>query len=361
MIRTALIGSGNIVNSHLAATQAVGDRVQLVAAVDIDEARVRAICAENNIPHWYTNAQQMLETEKPDLVHIITPPATHKALIIAALEAGAWVFCEKPLVGSLADFDEITRAEERTGRYCSTVFQWRFGSAGKHVKRLIEQQALGRPLVGVCNTLWYRPQKYYDVTWRGKWATEFGGPTVGLGIHLMDLFLWLYGDWQEVCAMIGTLDRSIEFEDVSMALVRFASGALGSIVNSALSPRQESTLRLDFQRATVEVNTLYRYDNENWRFSLPDNVEDAAAVASWEALTDNIRSNHDVQLGEILDSLARGERPPVSGAEARRILEFITSLYKSAITGQPVQRGSITPDDPFYHAWNGAPQTLEAS
>lgn len=361
MIRTAFIGSGNIVNSHLAATQAVGDRVQLVAAVDIDEARVRAICAENNIPHWYTDTQQMLAAEKPDLVHIITPPATHKALIIEALEAGAWVFCEKPLVGSLADFDEIARAEERTGRYCSTVFQWRFGSAGKHVKRLIEQQAFGRPLVGVCNTLWYRPQKYYDVSWRGKWATEFGGPTVGLGIHLMDLFLWLYGDWQEVHAMIGTLDRLIEFEDVSMAQVRFESGALGSIVNSALSPQQETNLRLDFQRATVEVSTLYRYDNTNWRFSLPDKVEDAEATASWNTLTDNIRSNHEVELGEILDSLERGERPPVSGAEARRILEFITSLYKSAITGQPVQRGSITPDDPFYHAWNGAPQPTEAS
>jgi predicted dehydrogenase len=362
MTRIAIIGTGNIVGSHIAAIKAMGERAQLVAAADIDEARVCAVCAEHGIPQWYTDAREMLAVEQPELVHIATPPAPHKSLIIDCLEAGAWVLCEKPLCASLAEFDEITQAEERTGRYVSTVFQWRFGSAAKHLKTLMQENAFGRPLVGVCNTLWYRTQAYFNVSWRGKWATEFGGPTVGHGIHLMDLFLWLMGDWQEVRAMLGTLERQVEYEDVSMALVRFENGALGSIVNSVLSPRQESHLRLDFQHATVEVSTLYRYDNTNWRFTLPDSVEDALTSERWNALADNIRSNHDVQLGEILDSMARNERPPVSGAEARRILEFIASLYKSALTGQPVQRGDITPDDPFYHATNGAPRlALETS
>ena len=74
----------------------------------------------------------------------------------------------------------------------------------------------------------------------------------------MDLFLWLSDDWQEVGAMTGTLDCAIEADDVSMATVRFSNGALGSIVNSALSPRQETYLRLDFQRATVELRSLYK-------------------------------------------------------------------------------------------------------
>jgi predicted dehydrogenase len=359
MTRTVIVGTGSSVNNHLSALKKLGDRVQLVAAVDVDEARVRTICAENDIPHSYTDVSQMLAAEQPELVQIVTPPATHKALIIECLEAGAWVLCEKPLCASLAEFDEITQAEQRTGRCVSTVFQWRFGSAGKHVKRLIEQQALGRPLVGVCNTLWYRPQKYYEVSWRGKWATEFGGPTVGLGIHLMDLFLWLFGDWQEVRAMIGTLERAVEFEDVALAMVRFESGAMGSIVNSVLSPRQESYLRLDLQRATLEVNALYRYTNENWRFTLPDGVEDAESIAQWNSLQDNTISGHEVQIGEVIASMARGERPPVSGAEARRILEFIASLYKAAMTGHPVRRGEITPDDPFYHATNGVPLKVE--
>ena len=139
-----------------------------------------------------------------------------------------------------------------------------------------------------------------------------------------------------------------------MALVRFKSGAMGSIVNSALSPRQESYLRLDFQKATVEVSALYYYSNEHWKISLPPGVDDPETLAQWQALTDDFPSSHDRQLAEILDSMERNRRPPVSGLEARRILEFAASLYKSAFTGQPVQKGEITPQDPFYFAMNGA-------
>jgi predicted dehydrogenase len=356
--RTAIIGTGGSVNNHLNAVQQMGERVELVAAVDLDEARVKVVCAEREIPRWYTDAADMLAAEQPDLVQIVTPPATHKALIINCLEAGAWVWCEKPLCASLAEFDEISQAEQHTGRYVSTVFQWRTGSAARHVKRLIETNALGKPLVGVCNTLWYRTEAYYSLPWRGKWGTEVGGPTVGLGIHLTDLFLWLMGGWQEVRAMIGTLDRDIEVEDVAMALVRFENGAMGTITNSALSPRQESYLRLDFQQATIEVSSLYRYNNEHWRFNLPDNTTNDKALASWQQLTDNIASSHSVQLGEILDSMDANRRPPVSGDDARTILEFIASLYKSAFTGQPVLRGTITPDDPFYYAMNGSLEAM---
>ena len=357
--RIAIVGTGKSVGNHLSALKKLGERVELVAAVDVDAARVQEVCAENEIPHWYTDTAAMLAAEQPDLVSIITPPASHKALIIQCLEAGAWVYCEKPLCASLAEFDEITAAEERTGRYVSTVFQWRFGSAGQHLKSLISQNALGRPLVGVCNTLWYRPQEYYQSTWRGRYATEVGGPTATLGIHLTDLFLWLMGEWQEVRAMIGTLERSIEVEDVSMALVRFENGAMGSIVNSVLSPRQESYLRLDFQQATVEVNALYRYGNENWRFSVPEGTPSPNASAHWQALVENVPGGHDAQLNEILDCMEKNVRPLVSGHESRRILEFIASLYKAALTGQPVRRGEITPDDPFYHAMNGAPHVVE--
>lgn len=355
--RLALVGTGQSIDNHLSAVRALGDRVTLVAAVDIDEARVKKVCAENHIPNAYTSMTEMLAAEQPELVCIVTPPATHKALCIECLEAGAWVYCEKPLCASLAEFDEIEQAEQRTGNYVSTVFQWRFGSAAKHLKELITTQVLGKPLIGVCNTLWYRTPAYYAVPWRGKWATEIGGPSATLGIHLMDLFLWLWDDWHEVRAMTGTLDREIEVEDVSMAMVRFQSGAMATLTNSALSPRQETYMRLDFQRATVETSALYRYNNDNWRFTAVDH--DAAIEQHWQNLTANFPSRHEVQLGEILDCIVKKQRPPVSGAEARRILEFLASLYKSAFTGQAVLRGSITPDDPFYYTMNGAPHALE--
>ena len=359
--RIAIVGTGASVGNHLKACVALSDRVELVAAVDIDAARVKAVCAENNIPNGYTSMTEMLAQEKPDVVCIVTPPATHKNLVIECLEAGAWVYCEKPLCASLAEFDAIDAAEERTGRYASTVFQWRFGSAGKHLKKLIAAEAFGKPLVGICNTLWYRTQAYYDVVWRGKFETEFGGPTMTLGIHLMDFYLWLMGDWREVRAMTGTLDRNIEVEDVSMVMVRFGNGSLGSIVNSALSPQQETYLRLDFQKATLEMSGLYRYTNDNWTINLPAGVDDPQTLEHWHSLKDNIISNHEIQLAEILDCMATHERPPVSGDEARRILEFAASLYKSAATGQPIMQGSITPDDPYYYSMNGAAEKMVKS
>src|SRR5689334_12142961 len=131
--RVAIIGTGNSVGNHVAAVRYVGDRAKIVAAVDVDEARVKAFCTRNNISSWYTDVGEMLTAVKPDLVHIVTPPATHLPLIVESLEAGAWVFCEKPLCKSLAEFDQIEQAEQRTGRYVSTVAQWRFGSAAQHL------------------------------------------------------------------------------------------------------------------------------------------------------------------------------------------------------------------------------------
>jgi predicted dehydrogenase len=357
--RAAIVGTGSSVGNHLNALKQAGERVEIAAAVDIDEARVKTFCEQNGIPRWYSNTSEMLSSAQPDLVCIVTPPATHLELTLAGLNAGAWVYCEKPLCASLAQFDQIEKAEARTGRYASTAFQWRFGSAAKHVKRLVGAGELGRPLVGVCNTLWYRTLAYYQVPWRGKWATETGGVTSTLGIHITDLLLWLMGEWREVRGMLGTLDRPVEVEDVSMGMVKFENGAMGSIANSVLSPRQETYLRLDFQRATVEVTALYRASNVNWRFSIPDGSPDADTLAHWQTIERDAVGSHGEQLADLLDSMDRGERPLVSGAEARRILEFNASMYKAAFTGLPITRGSITPDDPFYHSMNG--QTVEGA
>ena len=326
----------------------MGERVRVVAAADLDRARVEAFCRAHGIPSPYADVASMLATEQPDLVHIATPPHTHADLAIRCLEAGAGVLCEKPLCGSLAALDRIQTAERETGRYCSSVGQWRFGSGARHFRSLMQEEALGRLLVGICQTTWYRGPRYYQVPWRGTWEMELGGTTLGHGIHAMDLFLWLCGEWEEVAAMTATLDRAIEVDNVSLATVRFASGALGSIVNSALSPRQETHLRFDCQKATVEVTSLYGYANKDWRCTLPEGGADAALLSRWQQVPDDVPAAHAAQLAAVLESLDRGEPPSISSGEARQTLEFITSLYKAADSGQVVRRGSIGPDDPYY-------------
>lgn len=357
--RIVIIGAGAVITSHIKAIAANSDRVELVGVSDIREERVEEVCKLYDIPHGYTDSSKMLTEQQPDLVHIISPPATHLDLITESLEAGAWVLCEKPMSRSMGEHDILTAAEERTGNYVSTVFQWRFGSAGKHMKKLIQSGAFGRPLVILCNTLWYRTQAYYEAPWRGRYENEFGGPTMTLGVHLTDFMLWMMDDWAEVSAMIGTIDHDIEVEDISMAHVLFENDARASIVNSVLSPRQETYLRMDFQKATIELSALYRYTNENWTFSTHPDLEDEGVRAAWDSLTEDFMGSHDQELKEILDAMDNHVRPPASGDESRRILEFNASLYKSGFTGQRVRRGSITPDDPFYYSNNGALEFME--
>jgi predicted dehydrogenase len=349
VIRTAIVGTGGIARAHAEAVSELGDQVELVAAVDVDTKRLESFRETWGVGAGYADIGEMLEKEKPDLVQIATPPALHVPLSIKALEAGAWVLCEKPICGSLAELDRLQEAERKTGRFCSVVFQWRFGPSGQHVRNLIQSEKLGRPLVAVCNTLWYRNQAYYDVPWRGTWQSELGGVSMGQGIHIMDLLLYLLGDWSEIRATIGTLDRTIEVEDVSMAMVRFENGALGSIVNSVLSPRQESYLRMDFERATVELTTLYSYSSDNWKLSPRENAppQELEALQEWQNVPKHKRASHAGPLQHVIDCM-RTNQPPTSGAEARRMVEFLTSLYKSAMTGETVKRGSIQPGDPFY-------------
>ena len=352
--RTAIVGAGRSVGNHLSAVDALPPgRLELAAIVDVDEGRAARSVAGRPGVRGYTDMATMLRAEAPDLVQIVTPPATHLRLAVQAMEAGAWVLCEKPVCMSLAEFDALSAAERASGAFVSAVSQWRYGSAAQHLRSMLSDGMLGRNLLGVCNTLWYRPDSYYQESWHGRWATDAGGPSATLGIHLMDLCLWLMGDWTDVRATTATLERSIEVEDVSLAIARFASGALASFVNSVLSPRQASYLRLDFQRATVEVEALYRYRNADWRLTLPEGASDPTPLERWRALDEDVGGRHEAQLARVLDAMDDGVRPPSSGTEARRVLEFLASLYKSAHTGTTVARGSITADDPYFHAMNG--------
>ncbi|WP_425424669.1 Gfo/Idh/MocA family protein [Streptomyces phaeochromogenes] len=366
-IKAAVIGTGAIASgSHLPALAALAaeGEVEIVAAVDIDAEAVKRFCADGGVPHGYTDLDRMLAEQRPDLVSICTPPTLHRDQTVAALRAGAWVWCEKPPVPTLADFDAVETEEgTESGPYASIVFQHRFGSGARHVRRLIADGAMGRPLVAHCQTTWYRNAAYYAVPWRGKWETEGGGPAMGHGIHQMDLLLDLLGPWSEVRAMAGRLVHDVQTEDVSTALVRFESGALATVVNSVLSPDEVSRIRIDCEHATVELTHLYGHSNENWRITpAPDApVED---VAAWQDFGPDVPSSHLAQLRDLVASMRAGERPRSSGADGRTSLELITALYKSAFTDVTVRAGEIGPGDPYYTALHGgapgwAPTTHE--
>ena len=365
-----IVGTGSIAGAHARAyeSHAVGDRAEIVGAVDVDAVRARAFAADNSISWHGTDYRAALTRLKPDVIHVCTPPALHKQQTVDGLNSGAWVICEKPLCASLAELDEIQHAEQASGGFCAVVFQWRYGSGMRHVQTQMRRGTLGRPLLAVCNTLWYRDDNYYSVDWRGRWATEFGGPTVGHGIHMMDSLLWLLGDWEEVTARATTLARSIEVEDLSIALVKFRSGALATIVNSVLSPRQETYLRIDCELGTVEATGLYSVSNWDWKWTsvqgngAPAPADDEGGHATgaepdpavaWGAIPEDVPSDHATQISAVYDDMDAGRRPLTSGCEARRTLEFLSAIYKSAFTGTTVRAGDIGKADRFYDALSG--------
>jgi predicted dehydrogenase len=281
---------------------------------------------------------------------------------IAALEAGAWALCEKPFCAFLAELDRIEAAEHRPGRFAACIFQQRFAPSTTHLRHLAAEDLVGCPLVAVCHTLRFRDAPYYAVPRRGQCATEFGGPTTGGGIHTMDHLLPLLGDWAEVRAPVATLDRAIEVEDVAMALIRFANGALAAVVNRARSPRQETYLSLDCQRATVELTHRYGYTRDHGHFTLAPTAHDAgnSLAQAWQSFPPDTGSIHTAQLAEFIHNLDPGTRPLTSGADARRTLDLLTAPDKSAFTGRPVAHGSIRPGDPFYPALHGGRSPLRA-
>jgi predicted dehydrogenase len=353
-VRIAIIGVGSIAEQqHLPAVRSLDGEAELVGVCDVDGRRVTEFCERNGVTGGYVDVEELLARTKPNLVHVCTPPGTHAALAERIMRAGAWAYVEKPPCASLSELDRIGSVESETGGRCVFVFQQRFGAGAVHLRNAVRDQVYGRPLVAICHTLWYRSAEYYAVPWRGTWESELGGPTMGHGIHAMDLLLSVLGPWVEVRASIARQDRPVETEDLSMALVEFANGCRASIVTSVASPREETYLRFDFHDATIELTHLYGYTNTDWRFTPRVSLTDQASLSYWGDIRDGAPSTHATQLAAIVRAY-RGDAPLPTGIdEIRPTMELITALYRSAITGRPVRRSDIGTDDVFYHRLHG--------
>lgn len=346
VLRVAIVGTGAIAHAHQQVLDA--NPGATVVAVADPNPEVRDVFADRyGIPGRYGSLDELLAAETVDVAHLCTPPGLHRDQAITALRAGAHVVCEKPPVLSLADLDAVLDVAREVGREYAVVFQQRTGTAVGHVQRLLADGALGRPLVGVCHTLWYRKQEdYYAVPWRGRWATEGGGPLLGLGIHQLDLLAFLLGDWAEVDARAFRLDRDLETEDTSTAVVRFADGAVVSVLTTALAPRQTSYVRVDTTLGTVEVEHLYGHDARSWRLTPAPAVTGGPAEPapdSWTLPADDEPSGHTPLLRAVYESFRTGAPLPPVAAEPARSLELITAIYASAALGRPVTKADLAP------------------
>lgn len=344
-IRAAIVGTGAVAHLHAEAI-AADPRIELVAVSNRSEARRIEFAEKHGVAGRYSDHIELLHHEHPDLVILCTPPDLHRQQALDAFAAGAHVLCEKPPALSLAELDDIEAGARAADRRFGVVFQQRTGTAAGHVKRLLDSGALGRPLVAQCQTLWLREDDYYAVDWRGTWEGEGGGTTVGHGIHQLDLLAHLLGDWAEVDARLWRIARDIEMEDVSTAVIRFAGGTVAQAISSVLSPRQTSVVRIDCERATVEVEHLYGHAAANWRITpAPGVPEDVAA--SWALPEPDEPSGHIPLVRAMVDALWQDTELPDLVTHARRPLELVTAIYASATYGRPITPAELDADARF--------------
>ena len=161
---------------------------------------------------------------------------------------------EKPVDISLAAADRLIEAARAAGVALTVISQHRFDPGLIELKRLIGEGALGRLVLGEASTKWYRTQAYYaSAAWRGTWTMD-GGSLMNQGVHYVDLLRWCMGPVTEVTAVCATQAHQIEVEDTALAIVRFSSGAVGTILaTTAAYPGFPQRLEITGTGGTVIV------------------------------------------------------------------------------------------------------------
>ena len=196
----------------------------------------------------------LLARDDIDVVSVCVPSGLHAEVGIQAAAAGKHLVVEKPIDVSLAAADRLIDAADAAGVAMTVISQHRFDPGLVELRGLIDDGVLGRLVLGEASTKWYRSQGYYDSgPWRGTWALD-GGSLMNQGIHYVDLLRWIMGPVTEVSAVCATQGHQIEVEDTALAVLRFSSGAVGTIVSStAVFPGFAQRLEVSGTGGTVVV------------------------------------------------------------------------------------------------------------
>jgi UDP-N-acetyl-2-amino-2-deoxyglucuronate dehydrogenase len=315
--------------------------VRLVAVTDVAAGAAAAFAAAHGCPAE-PDLGALLARSDVDVVCVCVPSGLHAQIGIQAAKAGKHLVVEKPIEVSLEAADRLIDAARAAGVTLTVISQHRFDPGLVELKRLLDAGALGRLVLGEASTKWYRTQAYYDsAAWRGTYAMD-GGSLMNQGVHYVDLLRWCMGPPAEVTAVCSTQAHQIEVEDTALAIVRFASGAVGTILSStAARPGFPQRLEITGTEGTVIVE-----DGQIVRRALaagPGPGGQAAPDAGLSAAADPAAvdvASHAAQLADLLDAVDTGREPAVTGESGRAALEIILAVYESSRTGRPVRLSS---------------------
>ena len=342
-MKYALIGCGRISTNHIKA--ALNNQLEITAVCDILPEHMESLLEKHGLEkeesiHRYTDYEELMEKEKPELISIATESGSHARIALSAISRGIPVIIEKPMAMSIQDADAIIRLSQEKGVVVSACHQNRFNVAVQRMRRALEEGRFGKLSHGSVHVRWNRNRDYYEqAPWRGTWA-EDGGTLMNQCIHGIDLLRWTFGDdVEEVYGMTRqVLHPYLEAEDVGMAVVRFRSGAIATIEGTVnVYPKNlEETLYIFGEKGTVKIGGTSTNNIDVWNFA--DEAPEDAENQGLTEQTSNVYGNgHTSLFRDVIESIRDGRKPYVDAVAGRNALELVLAIYKSRRDGKPVR------------------------
>lgn len=330
-LRVGLIGYGNIARVH----HAVLDR-----RTDAELVAVATRSAVADLPgsvSLHHDHRELAARADIDLVAVCSPSGLHAEQALDCVAAGKHVVVEKPLAIDITAGQRAVREARERGLLLSVISQRRFEPVLQHLKGLIVDGRLGRPVLGEVLVRWFRDQDYYDAArWRGTPDLD-GGVLMNQAIHAIDLLRWLMGPVESVHGITTTRTHRITVEDTAAAALRFGSGALGAITaTTAARPGLPAELNLFFDSGCVSIHDdhIARWTVDGVpRPSFTDGVTGSGASSAGGITT----TGHQRQWEDIVRSVRDGVDPQVTGEDALASAALVQAIYESHATGSAVR------------------------
>jgi predicted dehydrogenase len=317
----------------------------LVAVVDLDAKRCQDAVKEYGCKA-YADVTEMLRVEKPDLVSIATPNVFHAPLAIQAFAAGAHVLCEKPMAMNAEEGRSMLAAAKKAGRRLMINFSYRFSPATYFLKQQVDAGVLGSVYAG--RTVWHRRRGMPGFGgWFGQKKLAGGGPLIDLGVHRLDLALWLMGHPRPQWVLANTFapiatrkaleqGKAYDVEDSAFAMIRFADGAMLDL-EASWAVNQGPNEFMETRLYGTEGGLIQNNVGEGYEFSSTIHIEKGgvqydlsphapipAAISAYDHFIAAIRNNTP---------------HTATGEEGLLVMEILDAVYASAARGEPVQLG----------------------
>jgi predicted dehydrogenase len=335
--RGVTVGTGYFSQYHMDAwRRTAGARIAAIAS--LDRAQAEEVAAQYGISRVYADVAQMLERERPDFIDIITPPATHLALVRLAAERGVDILCQKALAPTLPEAREIVTVAAQAGVRLMVHDNFRFQPWHRQAKALLQAGAIGRLQSLACRTRLgdgWGPDAYLARQPYFRDMPQF--LIFETGVHFIDVYRYLGGEIASVFAKLRRLNPVIKGEDCGVVLFDFTSGALGLWDADRYHDGVAANPRYTFGEFLLEGDHgALRIDGEGGLFLRKLGAAEMrhAYVPSRDGFAgDSVAAT----FAHFIDRLADGAPFETSGEDYLRTLAVQDAVYASAASGRMEQ------------------------